>query len=62
MKFLRVQQVSERIGYSVPHIWRIAREGKFPKSIKLGPNATAWSEDEIIEWQLARINERDFAA
>lgn len=59
MKFLRVHEVSSRTGYSVPHLWRMARDGRFPKPVKIGPNATGWLEAEITEWMQARINERD---
>lgn len=62
MKFLRVNEVADRTGYSVPHIWRMARLGTFPKPVKLGPNATAWLETEIIDWMQARIEQRDTAA
>ena len=62
MRFLRIREVAQLTGYSVPHIWRLAREGGFPKPVKLGPNASAWVAEEIHEWQLSRIKLRDAAA
>jgi prophage regulatory protein len=61
MKILRVPEVSDRIGYSIPSIWRLAREGKFPKPLKLGPQASGWLEDEVEAWINTRIDERDSA-
>ena len=56
MKFLRVNNVSNVCGYSVSHIWRMARDGNFPKPIKIGPNATAWLDSDIKTWMEARLN------
>jgi len=59
MTFLRIREVAKLTGYSIPHIWRLARDGRFPKPIKLGPNASAWVDEEIHKWQVARIKTRD---
>ena len=59
MKFLRAGEVSTLVGYSVSHIWRMARDGSFPKPVKLGPNATAWLSGEVLEWQQVRVDARD---
>ena len=58
MKFLRVYEVSEVVGYSISHIWRMARDGTFPQPIKLGPNATGWIDTEIGEGQRVRVDQR----
>lgn len=34
--------------------WRLAKEGKFPKPIKLGTHTSAWDADEIAAWLEAR--------
>ena len=59
MKFVRVREVANQTGYSVSHIWRLARDGNFPKPVKIGPNASAWIAEEIHEWQLVRVKTRD---
>ena len=41
------------------HLWRLERNGLFPKRVQLGPNAVAWLESEIDEWINARVAERD---
>jgi prophage regulatory protein len=35
--------------------------GVFPKQVRLSPRAVGWIESEILEWQQARIAERDAA-
>lgn len=38
-KFMRVQEVSEAVGYSVSSVWRLAREDNaFPKPVKISSN------------------------
>ena len=60
MKILRKEQVSEKVGYTTVHISRLAKEGKFPSPIKLGPGLKArvvWIESEIDEWLEDRVAE-----
>ena len=50
--------------YSKVHIWRLEREGKFPRRVKPGTgdggrNSSAWVEDEIDDHIEKLINQRD---
>ena len=54
-RFLRWEQVEEKCGLSRSHSHTLAREGKFPKPIKIGPRASAWLESEINAWIAERI-------
>ena len=47
------------IDYSKAHLWRMIREGKFPKPVKLGPRRVAFVDSEIDNWLDARIAERN---
>ncbi|MBT9098771.1 AlpA family phage regulatory protein [Methylovulum psychrotolerans] len=47
---LRVSTLAPRLGMSKSTIWRLVREGKFPKPIKLSDKVTVWKADSIIEW------------
>ena len=38
------------VPYSDMHVWRLEREGKFPKRIKIGANRVAWRLSEILAW------------
>jgi prophage regulatory protein len=55
-KFLRRFQVKERVGqYDDATLWRWEQQGIFPRRVKIGPNAVAWIEREIDEWQVSRV-------
>ena len=49
-KLLKVQQVAELTSVSRSHLHRLARDGKFPKPIKIGENRSAWLESDVQEW------------
>jgi len=59
MKVLRYPQLKERVGYSRMHIFRLERDGLFPKRIHLGPNSVAWIEAEVDAWLIAKAANRD---
>lgn len=50
MKIIRSAEVTRKTGLSRTTLWRLEREGKFPRRIQLGENSVGWSEDEIHEW------------
>lgn len=60
-RLLRLPDVLARVPYSRSHLWRMKREGTFPRRIKLGANRVAWAADEIQEWITSRIRARDDA-
>jgi prophage regulatory protein len=47
--YLSVDQVAERYGLSADTIWRWKRNGKFPASVRIGPNCTRWRMSDLIE-------------
>lgn len=54
-RFLRRFQVKERVGqYDDATLWRWEQRNLFPRRVKVGPNAVAWIEREIDEWQARR--------
>ena len=50
MRILKAKEVAERTSISIPHIRRLAREGKFPKPVPLTENRSGWLETEVEEW------------
>jgi len=46
-RLLRLPDVLARVPYSRSHLWRMEREGTFPRCIKLGANRVAWAADEF---------------
>lgn len=57
-KLLRLEAVKELTGLSRSAIYA---DTEFPKSVKIGPRAVAWVEQEIADWIAARIREREAA-
>ncbi len=62
MRVVRKRELVKKVGYSAMHIGRLEKAGKFPRRIKLGPNAVGWIEAEVDEWIAARVAERDAQA
>ncbi|WP_439407925.1 helix-turn-helix transcriptional regulator [Bradyrhizobium sp. DASA03076] len=48
--------VLEIIPISRTTLYRMEKEGRFPKSTYISPNRRVWYEDQIIAWQRA-VNE-----
>lgn len=46
LRLLRVEAVAEKLGCSVQGVWKFQREGKIPRSRKLG-SITVWSSDDL---------------
>jgi prophage regulatory protein len=51
--FLTKKALCEKVGLTFPFIWRMIREGKFPKGRAVG-SRTLWVSSEIDAWILAR--------
>ena len=58
-RFLRLPEVESRTGLKRDSIYRGAREGWFPRPIKISVHASGWLESEIEAFILARIAARD---
>lgn len=58
-RLLTLNEVRTRIPYSKVHIYRLMRDGRFPKAVKLGENRVAWVSEEIDQWITTRIRSRD---
>jgi prophage regulatory protein len=54
LRFIRFAAVRERTGLSRSTIWRLERQGAFPKHRRISRNAVGWLEQEINEWVLWR--------
>lgn len=49
-RMLRLPEVMRLTGLGRDAIYRLGREGQFPRARKLSAHATAWREDELREW------------
>ena len=62
MEFIRLHDLTRRIGVSKATVWRWVKAGTFPKPTKFGPHTTVWSVNEVDAWTRARLSERDAKA
>lgn len=54
---IRITEVQRRIGYSKAWIYRLLKDSRFPKPVKIGTRAIAFVESEVDEWIEQRIAE-----
>ncbi|MCO5129294.1 MAG: AlpA family phage regulatory protein [Xanthobacteraceae bacterium] len=47
------------IPYSKPHLWRLERDGKFPRRVPVGPNRYGYVEGEIDAYLENLVKARD---
>jgi prophage regulatory protein len=50
MRFIRFNELRQRIPLGRTTIWRMMREGRFPQSRRIGKMAVAWLESEVEDW------------
>ena len=55
--FLRLPAVKKRTGFESSQIYKLIKQGQFPKQINLGPQSVAWLEPEVSDWMEQRILE-----
>ena len=48
-RIVNVKQVAEVLGFSVAHIRRLYRTGKFPKPIVIGSRKVGWPAGTILD-------------
>jgi prophage regulatory protein len=56
LRFLRFPAVRARTGLSRSTIWRLERQGSFPRHRRISRNAVAWVEDEVAEWMRSKLS------
>jgi prophage regulatory protein len=54
-RMLNEKQVLEIVPVSRSTLWRMEKQGKFPRSTYISSNRRFWFADEVTEWQ-NRIN------
>jgi prophage regulatory protein len=57
-RIIRKRELINMIGLSDPTIWRMEKDGTFPKRIRLGGNSCGWLESEIMVWLAERVAAR----
>ncbi|WP_437557319.1 helix-turn-helix transcriptional regulator [Acidithiobacillus sulfuriphilus] len=52
--FIRIRELQEMTGLPKSSIYRLVREGRFPRPVKLGQRASGWRKSEIDQWAASR--------
>ena len=58
-RVLKVKEVAEEVGVSVPQVYKLVSLGRFPKPIKLGERGSGWLRTEVDAWLQSRVDARD---
>ena len=53
--FLRIKEVSARIGRSPSQIYRMIAAGEFPKQHRQSYKVSVWYQSEIAAWQVDQM-------
>lgn len=61
MRIIRLKEVIESTGLARSTIYKYITEGVFPKPVSLGDRCVGWVDNEVHDWILARVAERDLA-
>ena len=59
MRIIRLKEVIDSTGLARSTIYKYIQEGSFPKPVTLGDRCVGWVDEEVQEWILAKIGERD---
>ncbi|MNP44052.1 Prophage CP4-57 regulatory protein (AlpA) [compost metagenome] len=54
-RILRLPEVQIRTGFKRAHIYSLINQGRFPKSVQLGPRAVGWDSLAVDKWIDERI-------
>ena len=54
-RILRLQNVELLTGFKRAHIYSLINQGRFPRSVRLGPRAVGWDSLAVEKWVEERI-------
>ena len=55
---IKLSKVKNKVPLSTASIYRLIKQGEFPKQIKLGERSSGWILEEVEQWLENRINKR----
>jgi prophage regulatory protein len=58
-RIIRKKELPKFTGLRRTAIDNLIRIGSFPRPIPLGKRSVGWLESELLDWQRARVAERD---
>ena len=57
-QLLRLPEVTSLTSVSRSRVYALMKAGEFPRSLKIGPRARAWSKREVLDWMARRQRTR----
>lgn len=60
-RIIRKPELLNMIGLSDPTVWRMEKDGNFPKRLRLGGNSCGWLLSEVTGWLAERAAAREGA-
>ncbi|QMV61548.1 AlpA family transcriptional regulator [Pseudomonas berkeleyensis] len=61
MRLIRLKEVMQVTGLARSTVYKYIAEEAFPKPVSLGERCVGWVEDEVQDWVVAKIQERNLA-
>ncbi len=58
-RFITVEEVIDRVSISRTHLYRLIKDGNFPKQVPIGQYKVAFLESEIEDWISSRLEARE---
>lgn len=49
-RFIKLDEVTRRVGLGKSMVYRLIQEGRFPAPYRLANGASRWSDHEIVAW------------
>lgn len=59
MRLIRLKEVMRVTGLARSTVYKYIAEEAFPKPVALGERCVGWVDDEVQDWIMARIEERN---
>jgi prophage regulatory protein len=59
-EFWKIGRVESECGVKKSFVYKQAQQGRFPKPIKLGPKAVAWSSAQVQAWKRAMAEGKEW--
>ena len=59
MRYIRFKELKTLVPLGRTTIWRMEREGRFPRSRRIGKSAKAWLETEVLSWMQERAGDHE---
>ncbi len=61
MRLIRLKEVMRVTGLARSTVYKYIAEESFPKPVSLGERCVGWVDDEVQDWIMARVEERNVA-